>query len=368
MKGMAVSEKSRRPEPSSPIPSSPREERAPDFWRSSGYDLLERVEEGLAITDAFLAAYLARPEMAPVAESCAVERALHESLLADPFRVVTPVNLVAIRDKDARENYGVFLRYRDWLARHKTAERAYLAMFHEAEVPFPALFVDQLAAVILRGILERAGTGGADAAFRARAGELFYRAQQISIDAGTILAADAETVEMHAKTGGLGALGRLIVEAGSRPRSVELDVLTGENAAGYWARSDRFDMVLDLSFARAGIDALCRVLEAWIGHFLAAEVSIQPVQQIRDERWAWHVGLDGEASAIMNDMYNGVAVGEDRLWRVLSLFRLEFRDPAQMLPRVAGRPVYLAMAMNAEQRLRLKPQNLLVNLPLRPTA
>ncbi len=33
--------------------------------------------------------------------------------------------------------------------------------------------------------------------------------------------------------------------------------------------------------------------------------------------------------------------------------------------RVAGRPVYLAMAMDGERRLRLKPQNLLVNLPIR---
>jgi len=31
---------------------------------------------------------------------------------------------------------------------------------------------------------------------------------------------------------------------------------------------------------------------------------------------------------------------------------------------VAGRPVYLGMAMNAKGKLRLKPQNLLVNLPL----
>jgi len=335
----------------------------PEFWRSTGYDLLERGEDGLAITDAFLAAYLARPEMAPVAESCAAERALHRSLLADPRRIVTPVNLVAIRDKDARENYDVFVRYRDWLARHKTAERAYVAMFRAGEVPFPALFVDQLAAVILRGILDESGDP-----FRARAGELFYRAQQVTIEEGAILAADAETVEMHAKSGGLGALGRLVIEAGTRPRMVELDVLTPENAEDYWARSDRFDTVLDLSFARPGLDALCRALEAWVRHFLAVEVAIQPVQQIRDERWAWHVGLDSEASAILNDMYNGVAVGEDRLYRVLSLFRLDFRDPAAMLPRVAGRPVYLAMAMNAEKRLRLKPQNLLVNLPLAPAS
>ena len=35
-----------------------------------------------------------------------------------------------------------------------------------------------------------------------------------------------------------------------------------------------------------------------------------------------------------------------------------------MRPAIAGRPVYLAMAMDGEQRLKLKPQNLLLNLPL----
>jgi len=333
----------------------------PDFWRASGYDLLDRRDDGtLGITDAFIAAYLARPEMAPAAESCAAERALHSALLAEPRRMVTPVNLVAIRDRDARENYEVFLRFRDWLMRHGTAERAYRALFRAGTVPFPALFLDQLAAVILRGMLD-----GTEDAFRARAAEILYRTQKVTIENGAIFAADEETVAMYAKSGGFGALGRLVVEAGTRPRTVELDVLTPENAPAYWARSDRLDTVLDLSFARPGLDALCRVLETWVGHFFAVAVSIQPVQRIRDERWAWHVGLDAEATAILNDMYNGAAVDEARMARVLSLFRLEFRDSAVMLPRVAGRPVYLAMAMDGERRLRLKPQNLLVNLPIR---
>ena len=50
--------------------------------------------------------------------------------------------------------------------------------------------------------------------------------------------------------------------------------------------------------------------------------------------------------------------------RLLCLFRLEFADPADMRPAIAGEPVYLAMAMDGEQRLQLKPQNLLLNLPL----
>jgi hypothetical protein len=39
-------------------------------------------------------------------------------------------------------------------------------------------------------------------------------------------------------------------------------------------------------------------------------------------------------------------------------------SPADMRPAIAGRPVYLAMAMDSDNKLKLKPQNLLLNLPL----
>ncbi len=331
-----------------------------EFWRASGYDLLDRRGDGLlAVTDAFLAAYLARPEMMPTAESCANERALHRTLLQEPRAAVPPVHLVAIKDKDTRANYQIFLNHRDWLLRKRTIEAAYITLFQTGEIAIPRLFIDHMVAVILRGLL-----GDCEDPMRVRAAELFYRPQRISISDGQIMAADEETVEVFAESGGFGNLGKLVVEAGAKPAAVELDVMTPDNAALYWERSDQHDMVLDLSFARPGLDALCRVLEAWVGHFLKAEVSIQPVQSIGDERWVWHVGLDGEATAILNDMYNGVAVDEARMRRVLSLFRLEFRDPSLMLARVKGRPVYLAMAMTEDGELKLKPQNLLVNLPI----
>jgi hypothetical protein len=88
------------------------------------------------------------------------------------------------------------------------------------------------------------------------------------------------------------------------------------------------------------------------------------VQQISDDRWVWHVGLDREASRLLDDLWHGVEVGEARLARLLSLFRLEFRDSSVMVPELAGRPVYLALMMTADKRLKLKPQNLLLNLPL----
>jgi hypothetical protein len=93
-------------------------------------------------------------------------------------------------------------------------------------------------------------------------------------------------------------------------------------------------------------------------------VSIRPQREIADTRWVWHVGLDAEASALLNDLYNRVEVSDERMERLLCLFELSFADPAAMRPAIAGRPVYLAMAMDSERRLKLKPQNLVLNLPL----
>ena len=330
------------------------------FWLASGYDLLEPQGARLAITADFVRAYLGRPEMMPPDDASAAERALHAALLEDPARSTDADELARLDDADARENYAVFLRFRDLLFAAKTAEAAYLALFRSGAPAVPSLFIDHLAAVILRHALD----GAADPQ-RARAAELFFRTQKAALQDGAILLADEEIVATRQGDGGFGGLGRLVTDAGTALRGVDLDVLGEPNAESYWARSDRHDMVLDFTFARPGQDAFARVVEAWVIHLLGVEVNVQPVQTIRDERWAWHVGLDSEASRIMNDLYEGRTVEDARLRQVLALFRLEFRDPAVMLPRVAGRPVYLGLAMDNESRVRMKPQNLVVNLPLK---
>ncbi len=332
-----------------------------DFWQDSGYHLLERNAEGhLTVTDAFLCAYLNRPEVRPVPESNEAERALHADLLRNPREAVSGERLAAIGDPDAIENYQIVLAFRERLLAAGSLEDCYLKLFLEPEgITLPPLFVDQLAHVIARSMLE-----GESDALRVRAAELFFRPQQVTINDGVIMAADAETVDMYASSGGFGSLGRLVAEAQTPLRTVELDVVTEDNADIYWERASRYDTVLNLNFAGAGLDALCRVLECWIRHFLDIGVSIQPVQQISDERWVWHIGLDVEGSKLLNDLYAGVEVGEGRLARLLSLFRMEFQDPSVVAPAVAGRPVYLALAMTEDSHLRLKPQNLLVNLPL----
>ncbi len=337
-----------------------------DFWRNSGFHLLARDQRGhLALTDDFLRAYWNRPEVRPIEESCAAERALHSRLLAEPRAPVGETELAALADPDATESYRIVAGFRQRLIAAGTLEAAYLDYFrnppkpNRGEPPVPPLFLDQLAHVILRAVLD----GEADA-LRARAAELLFREQKVTINEGYIMAADAEVVERYATSGGFGDLGRLVAEAQTPLRSIDLDVLDSNNAEIYWARDEAHDTVLNLNFAGDGLDALCRVLERWVAHFLDVAVSIQPVQKISDERWVWHIGLDAEATALLNDLYNGREVGEARLARLLSLFRMDFADPHQMRSDIAGRPVYLAMMMSEAGVLRLKPQNLLVSLPL----
>ena len=127
---------------------------------------------------------------------------------------------------------------------------------------------------------------------------------------------------------------------------------------------ERHDLAISLNRGRPALDALCRVLEKWIAHMVGVNVTLRPEREIDDKRWVWHVGLDAEASSILNDLYNRVDVDEVRMGRLLCLFELRFAHPGDMRPAIAGRPVYLAMAIDAEGWLKLKPQNLLLNLPL----
>jgi hypothetical protein len=93
-------------------------------------------------------------------------------------------------------------------------------------------------------------------------------------------------------------------------------------------------------------------------------VHIEPLQKIDDAQWRWHLGLDAEASRLLDDLYQGQEVEPERLSRLVSLFRLDFADARDMQADVAGKPVYLGLMGTAEQVLRIKPQNLLLNLPL----
>jgi hypothetical protein len=330
-----------------------------DFWPSCGFNLLKRGADGrLVVTDDYLRLYYARPELAPVAESCGAERALHASLFEQPRRAVADPAIEAVVDADARENYRIALRFRDRMLAAATLEAFYFDLFRD-DIAMPPDFIHHTAQVILRGILDGVNDG-----LEARAAELFFRKQRVSINDGAIMLADDETVEMHASGGGFGNLGKLLKEGRTSPRTIELDVLEEASAARYFERDERHDTVLSLNHGRPGCLALARVLERWIAHFHGVRAAVKPVREIPDEDWVWHVGLDAEATAMLNEIYNGGEVEEERMKRVIGLFRVDFRDPVVMQPEVAGAPVFLCLAAAADGTLRMKPQNLLMNLPL----
>lgn len=332
-----------------------------DYWRQCGYGLLAKTPGGhLLVTDAFLRSLLERPELAPVPESCSAELALHHALLELPSREVTAQELAAISDQDARANYAVWLRFRQRLLAEPTLEASYLALFRGQGVDVPPLLVHQLTQVVLRHVL-----GDEASAMQARAAEMLFRVQKVSVQQdGQVMAADDETVERHAVAGSFGSIGELLRQGGAPLRTAELDVLNDGNAQVYWERDESYDLVISLNHGQPALAALATVLERWVRHFLGTGVAIAIEKDIDDDQWVWHVGLDAQASGVLNDLYQGHDVAPERMERMLCLFRLSFDEPAVMRPEIAGRPVYLAMAMDSERRLKLKPQNLLLNLPL----
>ncbi len=330
-----------------------------DFWKSAGMHLIERDPNGwVQVTDDYLRAYFTRPEIHPVDESCPAEHALFEKLMTTPDVSVSEAEVLAIKDGDAADNYRVILRFRDHLLLHQTLEAAYSALFGGEPIAIPPVFIDQMVHLILRNILD-----GVEDPMRARAGELFFREQIITLGDDQLVMADQEIVEMQSQSG-FGGLGQLLAEAGTPMREVALDVLTEDNKASYWARSDRFDTAIDFRFTQPATDALGRVIEAWIEHFLQIKTRIQSVKSIRDEAWSWHIGCDQESTRILNALYEGEIVSDDVLVNILALYKLEFLNPADAMDSVQGKPVYLGVAMNNDKRLVFKPQNLLTNLPV----
>ena len=288
-------------------------------------------------------------------ESCEDEVRIHTALMENPRLTV---DVSPIKDADARYNYEVVLRFRDRLVAAGTVEGFYQALFKSGAIDVPPLFIDQLAHVILRNILD-----GCDDPLRPRAGELFFREQKATIKDGHALLADLETVEMHASGNRYGSIGRLIVEAQADLAKTELDVIDRANAATYWERESRHDTVISLTYGRPALDALGKVIESWIGHFLKLVVAVKPIRKIEEGRWAWHVGLDAESTAILNELWAGGELEAGRLRNILALFELRFEDPAAMRADVRGRSVYLALSCE-EGVVRMKPQNLLTGLPL----
>ena len=191
-----------------------------------------------------------------------------------PRREVPEAEIGAMQDEDARHNYRMLLRFRDRLLAAGTVEGCYMGLFKGA-IDVPPLFIEQLAHVILRNLLD-----ACDDPLQLRAAELFWRDQKATLQDGHVLLADLETVDMHAAGNRYGSIGKLIVEAQGSVGKVDLDVLDRANAALYWERDSRHDTVISLTYGSAALDALCRMIEAWVLHFHGVQVAVTPLRKI----------------------------------------------------------------------------------------
>jgi hypothetical protein len=326
-----------------------------DFWPNCGHHLLDRdAADRLVVTDEFLKVYLARAELVPPPEACSAELWLHDVLLRNPRQAVTSSQIAAIADPDARENWEMMIAWRDHLVKHGTLESAYLEIVRR-NIRLPQIFVGQLIQVILRDALN-----DCDDAFVLRAAELFFRPQKLALEGNSIIAWDEEaaaSVDRRQQSPLFALLGL--------PAAIEADVLSDITADSYWERGEWFDIGLDLTAGQRGRAALGNVIARWIYHLLAVNVAVEPLTELRDEPLSWYVGLSADATRIGDAVWNGHDVDSALRARLVGLYRLDFRDPSDVIEKVRGEPVYLLAAMTADQELRLKPQNLVNGLPIR---
>ncbi len=223
---------------------------APDFWASSGHHLLDRDAAGhLVITDEFLKLYLARSEVIPPDDACIVERALYQKLARAPRASVATAEIRDIADRDARENWQHLIAFRDGLLAAPTLEAAYINLVRAANVTTPPLFLNQLVHVIARNMLD-----GERDPYVLRAAELLFRPQRLTVKDGVMLLADEELVDGSNVVDHASPLVAIFGDAKAR----NIDVMTADNAEGYFDRSDGFDMALDFRHGRPARIAFAR--------------------------------------------------------------------------------------------------------------
>ncbi len=322
----------------------------PEFWVASGHHLTRLDTAGrMLVTDELLLAWLARPEVMPPDDACATERAIHARLMADPRAAVPMLQLAAMADADARENWDYLLRLRDVLLEEGTIEAGYARIAHDG-VRLPVVFMNQLVQLILRNALD-----GCQDAQVIRAAELMFRPQRGHVKDGKLLLADEELVqafeaEMHAApltamfSGGIDSL----------------DVLGGGNEWTYWSRSDAHNTVLNFGGDPEARNGLARAMEAFVSHMTGHKVAISPQVSADAVDLRWFVGLDQTGTAIGNALWKGETPRDI----MVGLFRLDFADPSVVLPDLAGHPVWLILGLGGDMAVRVKPQNLLSGLPL----
>ena len=286
------------------------------------------------MTDEFLKVYLARPELAPPPEACAAERTLHAALLADPRRPVAAAEIAAIADADARENWQVMLAFRDHLIGHRTVEAAYLDLVRRG-AKIPHLFINQLVHVILRNALD-----DCEDPYVLRAAELFFRPQRMTLHEGSLIAADEETV---AGTGD-SRCRRWSPCSACRPRP-RSTCSTTTTPITIWSTATSSTWRSTSPPGGAACTRSAQVIERWISHLLAVEVTVEPLTEVQRRQARLVCRPRRRRHADRRRVVERRGARRGGAARIVGLFRLTFRDPGVVLDKAKGEPVYLILAM-----------------------
>jgi Family of unknown function (DUF6352) len=287
--------------------------------------------------DTFLRDMLASPQLTLVAESCASEVNLHKALQASPLQKISDAELATIQDSDARDNYAFYLRLQTELLAAGSLEAYYLQLVRSPAVTVPQDVMDALVENITLRMMDATTNPTVDKniAVQYAAAEWLYKRQAVHLEDGRV---------MH---------------------DVPRDSITEPLDLSHGMANElSHGLIFRLSNANSGLKALSQVLEKWTHHMLKIEVNIKHVAKVDDPAWRWHIGLEATSTGLLNDLYTGADVSEERLKSLVSLFKLEFKNASDMRIDVAGKPVYLGLAMDATGHVKIKPQNLLLNLPI----
>ena len=289
------------------------------------------------ITD-FLWALLASPQLALPAEACDAEINLHKVLQAAPLQKIDDEQLATILDADARDNYAFYARLQTDLVTAGSVEAYYLQLIRSDAITVPPEVMDALVENITLRMMDATTNPTVDKniAVQYAAAEWLYKRQAVHLEDGRV---------MH-----------------DVPRDSVTEPLDLSHGM---ANELSHGLVFRLSNANSGLKALSQVFEKWVMHMLQVEVTIKHVSKVDDPAWRWHIGLEITSTGLLNDLYLGNDMTEDRLKSLVSLFKLEFKNANAMQADVAGKPVYLGLAMDANGHVKIKPQNLLLNLPVK---
>jgi Family of unknown function (DUF6352) len=285
------------------------------------------------LSETFLLGILASPQLALVPESCASEAALHKALRATPCKVIEPAELAAVEDADARDNY-VFYQRLQAEVQAAGSLKAYYWQLIKGEVPLvPPEVLDTLTEQLTNDMLD--GLLDKNIAVQYAAAEWFYQRQAVHLEDG-----------------------RVVHDVARDSVRDPLDLSHG------MVNELSHGLLFRLSNANSGLKALSQVIEKWVAYMLDIEITVKSLAKVDDAAWRWHIGLEATSTAILNDLYLGKEVNSERLSQLVSLFKLEFKNPSVVQTDMTSRPVYLGLAMDANGFVKIKPQNLLLNLPI----